>query len=495
MRGVAFFLLALACGTPGSGLAAEGDLQRRQAEAKRDQESLQARIARLQKQISGSESSRRDVSVALRESESAISELDRKLETLAADTRQAEAGLKDVQQRILAQNIELEARQGRLAEQLRAQYAGGLSPWATLLSGEDPQDIARELGYLEYVSRAQADAIRAVRQTLEELAALKAQAQSHEADLRRLAQETSQRRSELETQRAERQKVLARIEDELKQQRSEARHLAGNEERLSKLVDALTVAIEEEAAAARRRAEEARRLEQERRRAEEKRLAEQRRLAEAQRMAETRRQDEARAETARKIEAARQAAQQIRESQAAAQGAADPAIEAASDGRLAGRAEGLAPAAEPAAAPEQPAAVPASRSPALQEGLSKGLPYPVRGEVQGRFGMERPEGGVWRGIVLRAAEGARVAAVAPGKVVYAGWLGGFGNLMIVDHGAGYLSVYAYNQGLLKQVGDPVRAGEAIATVGATGGQVEPGLYFEIRHDGKPVNPLLWLGKS
>jgi len=85
--------------------------------------------------------------------------------------------------------------------------------------------------------------------------------------------------------------------------------------------------------------------------------------------------------------------------------------------------------------------------------------------------------------------------VASGKVVYAGWLGGFGNLMIVDHGAKYLSVYAYNQGLLKQVGDSVRAGEAIATVGATGGQVEPGLYFEIRHDGKPVNPLLWLGKS
>lgn len=126
-------------------------------------------------------------------------------------------------------------------------------------------------------------------------------------------------------------------------------------------------------------------------------------------------------------------------------------------------------------------------------GLSKGLRYPVKGEVQGRFGMERPEGGVWRGIVLRAQEGVRVSAVAPGRVVYAGWLGGFGNLMIVDHGAKYLSVYAYNQSLLKQVGDAVSAGEAIATVGATGGQVEPGLYFEIRHEGKPVNPLLWLG--
>ena len=107
--------------------------------------------------------------------------------------------------------------------------------------------------------------------------------------------------------------------------------------------------------------------------------------------------------------------------------------------------------------------------------------------------MDRPEGGTWRGIVLRAKEGTRVSAVAPGRVVYAGWLGGFGNLMIVDHGSKFLSVYAYNESLLKQVGDTVNAGDSIATVGATGGQVEPGLYFEIRHEGKPVNPLLWLG--
>jgi septal ring factor EnvC (AmiA/AmiB activator) len=77
-------------------------------------------------------------------------------------------------------------------------------------------------------------------------------------------------------------------------------------------------------------------------------------------------------------------------------------------------------------------------------------------------------------------------------VVYSNWLNGFGNIIIMDHGAKYLSVYAYNQALLKQVGETVAAGDAIATVGATGGQVESGLYFEIRHHGTPVNPLLWL---
>ncbi|MDN5844462.1 MAG: peptidoglycan DD-metalloendopeptidase family protein, partial [Alcaligenaceae bacterium] len=125
-------------------------------------------------------------------------------------------------------------------------------------------------------------------------------------------------------------------------------------------------------------------------------------------------------------------------------------------------------------------------------GLRKGLPTPVKGEILGRFGTQRPDGGVWRGIVLRAATGTPVHAIAAGRVVYASWLSGFGNILIVDHGQQYLSVYAYNQSLLRQVGDIVAAGDTIARVGATGGQVEPGLYFEIRHDGAPINPQLWL---
>jgi septal ring factor EnvC (AmiA/AmiB activator) len=126
--------------------------------------------------------------------------------------------------------------------------------------------------------------------------------------------------------------------------------------------------------------------------------------------------------------------------------------------------------------------------------LKHGLAMPVRGQVQGRFGLDRPDGGVWRGVVLRAPEGTPVKVVAPGTVVYAAWLRGFGNLIIVDHGQQYLTVYAYNQSLLKQVGDPVAGGDTIATVGATGGQVESGLYFEIRHRGAPVDPAQWLAQ-
>jgi len=518
MRCAALLVLLLWL-APDVSWAAAGELQQRQAEARRDRDALRERISRLEKQIAGSESSRRDITVQLKKSETAISELDRQLAELAGETQRAGDELEDVKRRIDQQSEELARRQKQLADQLRAQYAGGLSPWAALLSGEDPQDIARELGYLEYVAQAQAQALRAVRSALDELTTLRSQAQSHEAQLKRLAEETSQRRAELKAQQAERVKVLARIDKELQQQRGEARNLTRNEARLGELVDALALAIEEEAAEARRREEEARRLaeqrrlEQERQQAEAQRLAEQARRAEEARKlaaAQAQAQREARAEESRKVEQARRAAEAIRAEQAAAQGSDTDSGASEAGVRITGKVARLAPGTAPPPTPEsapvqssapevaasrQSAATVASLSPpAPLKGLDKGLPYPVRGEVQGRFGMERPEGGTWRGIVLRAAEGASVAAVAAGRVVYAGWLGGFGNLLILDHGAKYLSVYAYNQGLLRQVGDHVRAGEAIATVGATGGQVEPGLYFEIRHEGKPVNPLLWLGK-
>ncbi|THF60700.1 murein hydrolase activator EnvC family protein [Pseudothauera rhizosphaerae] len=121
------------------------------------------------------------------------------------------------------------------------------------------------------------------------------------------------------------------------------------------------------------------------------------------------------------------------------------------------------------------------------------LRFPVRGELVGRFGAPRAEGGTtWRGVFIRAAGGADVRAVAAGEVVYSDWLRGFGNLIIIDHGRGYLTVYGNNDALLKVVGDPVAGGDPIASVGTSGGGAETGLYFEIRHEGRPVDPLQWV---
>jgi septal ring factor EnvC (AmiA/AmiB activator) len=121
------------------------------------------------------------------------------------------------------------------------------------------------------------------------------------------------------------------------------------------------------------------------------------------------------------------------------------------------------------------------------------LALPVRGELAGRFGSPRNDGGLtWKGLLLAARAGDAVKAVATGRVVYADWLRGFGNLLIIDHGAGYMSLYGYNETLLKRVGDDISGGDAVATVGNSGGGTESGLYFELRHQGKPFDPMTWI---
>jgi septal ring factor EnvC (AmiA/AmiB activator) len=122
------------------------------------------------------------------------------------------------------------------------------------------------------------------------------------------------------------------------------------------------------------------------------------------------------------------------------------------------------------------------------------LRLPVRGEIANRFGAPREEGGAtWKGLFIRAGTGETVRAVADGRVVYADWLRGFGNLLILDHGGRYMSLYAYNEGLLRQLGDSVRSGDPISHVGQSGGSSgESGLYFELRHDGRAFDPLQWV---
>jgi len=121
------------------------------------------------------------------------------------------------------------------------------------------------------------------------------------------------------------------------------------------------------------------------------------------------------------------------------------------------------------------------------------LRLPVRGELVGRYGAQRSAGTASaKGVFIRAPEGEQVRAVAPGRVVYADWMRGFGNLLIVDHGDAFLSIYGNNESLLKQTGDVVILGEAVATVGQSGGNEETGLYFELRHLGRPFDPLSWV---
>jgi septal ring factor EnvC (AmiA/AmiB activator) len=120
------------------------------------------------------------------------------------------------------------------------------------------------------------------------------------------------------------------------------------------------------------------------------------------------------------------------------------------------------------------------------------MPWPLGGKPSNSFGRSRNEGKMrWQGITIPAREGATVKAIHHGRVVYADWLRGSGLLLIIDHGDGYMSLYAHNQSLLKDVGEWVTADTPISTAGSTGGQDSTALYFEIRHNGKPTDPAKW----
>lgn len=127
------------------------------------------------------------------------------------------------------------------------------------------------------------------------------------------------------------------------------------------------------------------------------------------------------------------------------------------------------------------------------------LMMPALGKIIGRYGQARAnvsgKSTTWKGLMIAARAGSDVLACANGQVVFSDWLRGFGNLIIVDHGDGYLSIYANNESLFKSVGDRVSRGETIASVGNTGGEDKPGLYFELRRNGQPFNPLPWIGKE
>lgn len=120
------------------------------------------------------------------------------------------------------------------------------------------------------------------------------------------------------------------------------------------------------------------------------------------------------------------------------------------------------------------------------------LNLPVRGELRNRFGSPRESGLSWKGLFIAAPAGQEVKAIAAGRIVFADWLRGFGNLLIIDHGGGYMSLYGNNESLYKRVGEATQGGETVAGVGNSGGNTNSGLYFEIRYQGKAFDPLGWV---
>jgi len=499
-RAAALLCLLLACAGGAHARVSERSKQKAAAEAERA--GLQQKLTALKRDIGQTESAKDNAADTLAASEEAISNANRALHDLAGEQDVTNAKLVQLgqQHQQLTATVELQKKQ--LAKLVREQYvAGNEDRIKLLLSGDNPNRINRDLQMMAYVSQAQARLLDSLRANLKQVETIQAEAQDAKDDLEEIAQEQTQQKAALEQEKVRHAALLASLSQRLAAQRKEAGNVERDEQRMAGLVDKLGKLIQQQAEAA---AAEKRRQEQVAvaKAAKAKADADARAVAKAQALA----QAKARAEAERARLAQLKAKPGIKLAPlpplapAPAPIADEPKVAEQKPAEIkeapAGKAVLPAPAA--AAVPAAQAAAPAdiALAPAAPDGafasLRGELRAPVAGKIAAKFGAKRGDGPSWKGVFIRAGEGSDVHAVAGGRVVFAEWLRGFGNLIIVDHGGQYMSIYGNNQSLLKRAGDVVKAGDTIASAGNSGGNEESGLYFELRHQGRAFDPAGWV---
>lgn len=360
-------------------------------------DNLRKRIASLQQELERTSESKSEVADALRESERAISDSNRKLAELELQHRAADQILGVLQQQARQLEHNMHGQQRQLEKLLYQQYLGGKQEYLKLLlNNQDPNQTAREMQYYEYIARSRAAWLKSLRANLAQLQTVTTQTQQKSAEIAALQAEQNSQKQILERDKRTHKQVLDKIALQLKQQRREIGRLQRDENRLARLVEKLS-----------------------------------RMLAQPK-------------------------------------GKGVFKNDRLPDDRFDGK---------------------------PFEQLKGMLNLPVKGEVTNKYGSTRPDSTVlWKGLFMRASVNQPVKAVAAGRVVFADWLRGFGNLLIIDHGKGYMSLYGNNETLYKQVGDVLRGGDTVAAVGNSGGNEDSGLYFELRHEGKPLDPGKWISR-
>lgn len=348
-----------------------------------DLEKLRQRLAAIQRDFEQASESRSEITDALRDSERAISDSNRNLSQLALQRRKADRDLDRLQQRTAELSVNYNKQKSLLGRLLYRQYIGGIDQdyLKLLLNSQEPNQLARELRYYDYIARERADTVQKLRSGLADLQAATRETQAKQQEIAALQGSEKKELNQLEREQDKRRRTLRKIAQQLKKQQHEIERLKRNEARLTKLVGEL--------------------------------------------------------------------------------------------GQLSTDGDGFA-----------------------FKSLKGQLALPVSGKVSNRFGERRAESNLpWTGWFVRAAARQPVLAVATGRVVYADWLRGFGNLLIIDHGQGFMSLYGNNETLYKQVGDSIQTGDIVASVGNSGGNVDSGLYFELRYKGSPFNPDKWIKSS
>ena len=387
-------------------------------------------IAELQKMLGKLQEEKSSVQKDLRATETDIGTLEKQVEALQQELKKTEGELErldDEKKKLQSARIE---QQRLIAIQARSAYQNGREEYLKLLlNQQNPEKFARTLTYYDYLSQARMAQLRSFNETLSQLAGVEQDIARQQAALLAQQGNLDSRRHELEAVRQERRQVLARLNTDLKARDQKLQSRQQDQAELGRVLKTIEQTLARQA----REAEEARK-----------------RALLAEQEAQQQRQREAQASDTERVKKPKTTLGPLVSSSGETYGGAFSAARGK-------------------------------------------LPWPVNGRLLARFGETRGDDAraKWDGVMIGASVGSQVRAVHGGRVVFADWLRGAGLLVILDHGNGYLSLYGHNQSLLKRAGDIVKAGDAISTVGDSGGQDNAGLYFAIRQQGRPSDPAQW----
>lgn len=379
---------------------------------------IHERIQSLTKELGKTKEAHADAADALKDSEKAISETNRKLFELKQAEKKHSESLQELQSQKSGIENTIEGQKNQLSKQIYQQYLHGQQNYLqVLLQQQDPSTISRQLQYFSYISRARQFLISDMQSNLGRVTKLNEETANSLKEVVTLKTKQDSERKNLESQKQAHSKVVEKLSSQISVQRHEIEKLKRDEKSLSQLVE---------------------------------------RLARSP-------QPKPKKPSSPNQSVSREPSNEV----------------------------------ETESAPKRPLATNESLPSNAFDGsnfesLRGKLNLPVKGEVTNKFGNSRQDTGLtWKGLFIKSNEGNEVKSVASGRVVFADWMRGFGNLIIVDHGGGYMSLYGNNQALLRKMGDTLKGGDTIASVGNSGGNDTAGLYYELRSRSKPFDPMSW----
>lgn len=405
--------------------------------AKESLNDLHERIDALKQELDNAQAAHKDAADELKQSEQAISIANKSLFDISHQQQEKKGTLAQLKVQSLNLNSTLAQQQKLLSAQLYDQYLHGKQSYTQmLLQNQDPSKVARDLQYYSYVAKARAKLIAQMQGNLTQVAKLNDETTAALNQVVELKKQQELGRLELQAQKQEKSKVVKNLSSQIISQRNEITKLTRDEKSLSQLVERLAKIIPKTNL----------------------------------RKTKPAKKNITKNSTKNNTNKGSELTNKNEKNQTDETTQSTETTSIASNNELPNQAFSGVDFAS----------------------LKGKLRLPVRGEVTNRFGASREDSGVsWKGLFIKSTEGSEVKSVASGRVVFADWMRGFGNLIIVDHGNGYMSLYGNNQAVLRKVGDEVSGGDAIAAVGNSGGNAVNGLYYELRKQSKPFDPMSW----